>query len=214
MFSFSDLTIFAHRLAANYGHEWATLTSGDEVNRLVRPETDMVTRSRVIAALSEARRSDPQWAGIEAPYCDDHGNWVHSTGTGRLRWEFSTNSIDIEVRRPREDGGSRTVLSWHLFPEQGRQSIRRYGADDFFQQAPGEPDQFEERHVSALVSAIDALAGHKYRALAALNEIKWVDFWEIDPYGSPQRRFRPKTQAEIADEESVIASYSSDDEEA
>lgn len=137
--SLDDLQVrIAHSLGVAYSHEWACalaepvatalwrLGGAEEIARVVAKVRDVVGRS---------------FPGIEAPTVREDGAIVHTTGSGRLRWEvYEDGYTRITVSRPSGD-----VLCASV------------GADgEVVVSDLGEP--FAERHVSALHDAVGKAA--------------------------------------------------------
>lgn len=125
----------AQRLAAAFGHEWATVLSPVEEDGPRR------WNAASIAAYVE-EHSGHYYAGIRCPHYLD-SVITHTTGTGRTAWEVTPGgTVNIVINRPE---GTVLELSLHGM-EPNRYHITR--------DVP-----FHERHVAAMWDVVNAFYG-------------------------------------------------------
>lgn len=145
----------AHAPARAYLHEWANLN----LNYWKRESLDVARIERAVERVG--RNSMP---GIRAPWLDDGGYVVHTTGTGRLTWIIERDGrTTFFVSRPDGDVLEAVVPA----PNRGVRYEQFVGNEPIAVKVLGE---FGSRHLDALLDALSVVAERwtAFQALAPL----------------------------------------------
>jgi hypothetical protein len=165
----------ATRLASAHYHEWASIA-----NERTLLAINLVGGLELLTRVVRAKEGD-LWPGIDRPWVDAEGTVVHTTASGRLRWEVyqdgftrlwvSRPSGDVlcaGVGAPDESGVPESIVISHVDGE------------------------FLERHIGTLATAIAALGplgyGHEQfgeMLAAAIEAVRPLQAPEPEPEPEP-----------------------------